>query len=73
LVVVAVNLKDWFRFKDHGTKMPLLPTYIALLSDKMFIGFVKSAENYTNQCAVKDGLVINLDTADLTKALGTFL
>ncbi len=52
--------------------MPFLPTYIALLSDKVFVGFVKSAENYTNQCAVKDRLVINLDTADLTKALGSF-
>ncbi len=45
-------------FPDHGAKMPLFPTYIALLSDKVFVGFVKSAENYTNQCAAKDGLVI---------------
>ncbi len=53
-------------------RCPFLPTYIALLSDKVFVGFVKSAENYTYQCAGKDGLVINLDTADLTKVLGTF-
>ncbi len=44
--------KDWF--KDHAGKMPLFPTYITLLLDKLFVGFVKSAENYTNQCAVKD-------------------
>jgi hypothetical protein len=68
--VTGRKTKDWF--KDHGAKMPLLPTYIALLSDKVFVGFVKSVEDYTNQCAIKDGLVINLDTADLTKALGTF-
>ena len=58
-------------FKDHVGKMPLFPTYIALLSDKLFVGFVKSAENYTNQCAVKDGLVINIDMADLSRAVGT--
>jgi hypothetical protein len=69
-LVKGRKTKDWF--KDHGAKMPLFPTYIALLSDKVFVGFVKSAENYTNQCAVKDGLVINLDTVDLTKVLGTF-
>ncbi len=48
------------------------PTYVALLLDKLFVGFVKSAENYTNQCAVKDGLVINLDMVDLSRAIGTF-
>jgi hypothetical protein len=68
--VMSRKTKDWF--KDHGVKMPLLPTYISLLSDKVFLGFVKSAENYTNQCAVKDGLVIKIDTADSTKVLGTF-
>jgi hypothetical protein len=68
--VTGRKTKDWF--KDHGAKMPLFPTYIALLSDKVFVGFVKSAESYTNQCAIKDRLVINLDTVDLTKALGTF-
>jgi hypothetical protein len=52
--------------------MPLLPTYIALLSDKLFVGFVKSAENYTNQCAAKDGAVANLDTDDLSRTIGTF-
>jgi hypothetical protein len=68
--VTSRKTKDWL--KDHGGKMPLLPTYIALLSDKVFVGFVKSAENYTNQCAIKDRLVIKINTADLTKALGTF-
>jgi hypothetical protein len=68
--VTGRKTKDWF--KDHGAKMPLLPTYIALLSDKVFVSFIKSVENYTNQCAIKDGLVINLDTADLTKVLCTF-
>ena len=52
--------------------MPFFPTYIALLSDKLFVGFVKSAENYTNQCAAKDGVVANLDMADLSRAIGTF-
>jgi len=46
--VTSKKTKDWF--KDHSGKMPLFPTYIALLSDKLFVGFVKSAENYTNQC-----------------------
>ncbi len=48
------------------------PTYIALLSDKLFVSFVKSAENYTNQCAAKDGVVANLVMDDLTRAIGTF-
>ena len=52
--------------------MPLFSTYITLLLDKLFVGFVKLAENYTNQCAVKDGLVVKLDTADHSRALGTF-
>jgi hypothetical protein len=52
--------------------MPLFSTYITLLLDKLFVGFVKSAENYTNQCAVKDGLVVKLDTAALSRVLGTF-
>ena len=68
--VTSKKTKDWF--KDHAGKMPLFPTYIALLSDKLFVGFVKSAENYTNQCATKDGVVANLDMADLSRALGTF-
>ena len=68
--VTSKKTKDWF--KDHAGKMPIFPTYIALLSDKLFVGFVKSAENYTNQCTVKDGLVIKLDTADLSRALDTF-
>ena len=38
----------------------------------MFVGFVKSAENYTNQCAAKDGVVANLDMDDLSRAIGTF-
>jgi len=33
----------------------------------LFIGFVKSVENYTNQCAAKDGVVANL-----SRAIGTF-
>jgi hypothetical protein len=68
--VTSKKAKDWF--KDHAGKMPLFPTYIALLSDKLFVGFVKSAENYTNQCAAKDGAVANLDMADLSRAIGTF-
>jgi hypothetical protein len=68
--VISKKSKDWF--KDYGGRMLLLPTYLALLSDKVFIGVVKSVENYTNQCAVKDGLVLNLETSDLTKTLGTF-
>ena len=38
----------------------------------LFVGFVKSAENYTNQCAAKDGVVANLDMDDLSRAIGTF-
>jgi hypothetical protein len=69
--VTSKKTKDWF--KDHAGKMPLFPKYIALLSDKLFVGFVKSEENYTsNQCTVKDGLVINLDMDDLSRAIGTF-
>jgi hypothetical protein len=68
--VMSKKTKDWFM--DYGGRMPLLPTYLTLLSDKVFVGFFKSAENYTNQCAVKDGLVLNLETSDLTKMLGTF-
>ncbi len=68
--VTSKKTKDWF--KDHAGKMPIFPTYIDFLPDKLFVGFVKSAENYTNQCAVKDGLVIKLDTADLSRALNTF-
>jgi hypothetical protein len=68
--VTSKKAKDWF--KDHAGKMPLFPTYIALLSDKLFVGFVKSAENYTNQCTAKDGAVTNLDMADLSRAIGTF-
>ncbi len=68
--VTSKKTKDWF--KDHVGKMLLFPTYIALLSNKLFVGFVKSVENYTNQCAVKDGLVINLNMADLSRAVGTF-
>jgi len=40
--------------------------------DKLFVGFVKSAENYTNQCAAKDRVVANLDMDDLSRAIGTF-
>jgi hypothetical protein len=69
-LVTSRKTKDWF--KDHAGKMPLLPTYIALLSDKLFVGFVKSAENYTNQCAAKDGAVTKLDTDDLSRTIGTF-
>ena len=69
-LVTSRKTKDWF--KDHAGKMPLFPTYIALLSDKLFVGFVKSAENYTNQCAAKDGAVTKLDTDDLSKTIGTF-
>jgi hypothetical protein len=68
--VTSKKTKDWF--KDHAGKMPLFPTYIALLSDKLFVGFVKLAENYTNQCAAKDGVVANLVMDDLTRAIGTF-
>jgi len=68
--VTSKKTKDWF--KDHAGKMPLFPTYIALLSDKLFIGFVKSAENYTNQCAAEEGVVTNLDMDDLSRAIGTF-
>ena len=69
--VTSKKTKDWF--KDHAGKMPLFPKYIALLLDKLFVGFVKSEENYTsNQCTVKDGLVINLDMDDLSRAIGTF-
>jgi hypothetical protein len=68
--VTSKKTTDWF--KDHVGKMPLFSTYIALLSDKLFIGFVKLAKNYSNQCAVKDGLVINLDINDLSRAIGTF-
>jgi hypothetical protein len=67
--VTGRKTKEWF--KDHAGKMPLFPTYIALLSDKLFVGFVKSAENYTNQCAAKDGVVANLDMDDLSRAIGT--
>ena len=52
--------------------MPLFPTNIALLLDKLFVGFVELAENYTNQCAAKDGIVANLDMDDLSRAIGTF-
>ncbi len=69
-LVTSKKTKDWF--KDHAGKMPLFPTYIALLSDKLFVGFVKLAENYTNQCAAKDGVVANLVMDDLTRAIGTF-
>ena len=41
--VTSKKTEDWF--KDHAGKMPLFPTYIALLSDKLFVGFVKLAEN----------------------------
>ena len=41
--VTSKKTKDWF--KDCAGKMPLFPTYIALLSDKMFVGFVKLVEN----------------------------
>jgi len=68
--VTSKKTKDWF--KDHASKMPLFPTYIALLLDKLFVGFVKSAENYTNQCAAKDRVVANLDMDDLSRAIGTF-
>jgi len=68
--VTSKKTKDWF--KDHAGKMPLFPTYIALLLDKLFVGFVKSAENYINQCAAKDGIVANLDMDDLSRAIGTF-
>ena len=68
--VTCKKTKEWF--KDHADKMPLFPTYIALLSDKLFIGFVKSAENYTNQCVAKDGVVANLDMDDLSRAISTF-
>jgi hypothetical protein len=61
--VTGRKTKDWF--------MPLFPTYIALLLDKLFVGFVKSAENYTNQCAAKDGVVANLDMDDLSREIGT--
>ena len=67
--VTSKKTKDWF--KDHAGKMPLFPTYIALLSDKLFVGFVKLAENYTNQCATKDRVVDNLDMDDLSRAIGT--
>jgi len=60
------------RKTDHAGKMPLFPMYIALLLDKLFVGFVKSAENYTNQCAAKDGVVANLDMDDLSRAISTF-
>ena len=63
--VTSKKTKDWF--KDHAGKMPLFPTYIALLSNKLFVGFVKLAENYTNQCATKDGVVDNLDMDDLSE------
>ena len=46
--------------------------YIALLSDKLFVSFVKLAGNYTNQCVAKDGVVANLDMDDLSRAIGTF-
>jgi len=71
--VTGRKTKDWY--KDHAGKMPLFPTYIALLSDKLFVGFVKLAENYnyTNQCATKDGVVVNLDMDDLSRAIGTFI
>ncbi len=68
--VTSKKTEDWF--KDHAGKMPLFSTYIALLLDKLFVGFVKSAENYTNQCAAKDGEVANLDMDDLSRAIGTF-
>ena len=70
--VTGRKTKDWY--KDHTGKMPLFPTYIALLSDKLFVGFVKLAENYnyTNQCATKDGVVVNLNMDDLSRAIGTF-
>ena len=67
--VTSKKTKDWF--KDHAGKMPLFPTYIALLSNKLFVGFVKLAENYTNQCATKDRVVDNLDMDDLSRAIGT--
>ena len=38
----------------------------------MFVGFVKLVENYTNQCAAKDGIVANLDMDYLSRAVGTF-
>ena len=69
-LVTGRKTKEWF--KDHAGKMPLFPTYVALLSDKLFVGFVTSAENYTNQCAAKDGVVANLDMDDLSRAIGTF-
>jgi hypothetical protein len=68
--VTSKKTKDWF--KDHVGKMPLFPMYLLSSRTSCLYGFVKSAENYTNQCAVKDGLVINLDMADLSRAVGTF-
>ena len=49
-LVTSKKTMDWF--KDHVGKIPLFPTYIALLSDKLFVGFVKSTENYIDQYAV---------------------
>ena len=68
--ITSKKTKDWC--KDHTSKMLLFPTYIALLLDKLFVGFVKSVENYTNQCAAKDRVVANLDMDDLSRAIGTF-
>ena len=70
--VTSRKTKDWFKFKDHAGKMPPFPMYIALLLDKLFVPFVKSVENHTNQCAAKDGIVANLDMDDLSRAVGTF-
>ena len=68
--VTSKKTKDWF--KDHTGKMPLFPMYIALLSDKLFVGFVKFAEKYTNQCTAKDGIVANLDIDNLSRSISTF-
>ena len=70
--VTSRKTKDWFKFKDHAGKMPPFPMYIALLLDKLFVPFVKSVENHTNQCTAKDRIVANIDMDDLSRAVGTF-